>query len=147
MIYFKTVHLNFDNKASVEAAIRKNCIKRTTMLDIKSSISDIGTGKRFFGYEGKDALYFTRIRSSVEQLLPKMIVSLPKNETDSFYRIRLSIFPFLLYNMIFLIAGKTDASALFSILIIDGLFIGLFLLELNITTRRIIKAIENGNAN
>jgi hypothetical protein len=155
MIYFKKVHFNYNDKSSVEAALRKSAVKRTSPLDLKSSASDIGTNKKFFGYDGKDAVYFTRIRSSVEKLFPKMIISLPKSETDSFYKIRLSIFPFLFYvlatvglaiNLFFLIIGATDIAGFVGILIFELFFIGLFWIELAITTKRITKVIDDHKA-
>jgi len=150
MIYFKKVYFNYKEKAPIEAALRKLSVKRTGGLDLKSSTSDIGTDKYFFGYDGKNALYFTRIRSSVEWLLPKIIFSLPKSETDFLYKFRLSLFPFifialfsfgLFFSFISLVTGRIQFMDFISFAIFPALLILLIWLELKITASKIKKAI------
>jgi hypothetical protein len=150
MIYFKKVYFNYEDKGKVEAALRKLAKKRTRALDLTSSTSDMGTDKYFFGYDGKNALYFTRIRSSVEFFLPGIIFSLPKNETDFFYKFRLSAVPmifFLLFCFGFLLSlasALTGTSSFYDFIgfyLLFGLFIALAWLELWITSSKIKKAI------
>jgi hypothetical protein len=151
MFYFKKVNFNYDDKAKIEAALRKLSIKRTTMLDLKSSTYDIGTDKYFFGYDGKNAVYFTRVKSSVERFLPKIIFSIPKNETDFFYQFRLSIVPLILFvlfvfglllNLIFVITGITSFDNFIGPSLFFLIFMALSWLELRITSSKIRKAIK-----
>ena len=150
MIYFKKVYFNYEDRTVIEAALRKLSVKRTGTLDLKSSTSDIGTDKYFLGYDAKNALYFTRIRSSVEKLLPKIIFNLPKNETDFSYKFRLSLFPFILatlfsFGLLFclasLVTGRAQFQDFIGFIIFPAFFILLIWLELKITSSRINKAI------
>lgn len=152
MIYFKKIYFNYDDKANIEAALRKNSIKRTRGLDLGSSKLDIGTDKCFFGYDGKNALYFTRIKSSVEFFLPKIIFSISKNETDIYYGYRLSILPFILVSLfsigliigiISLVAGIPQSEGLISFGVFVMILIALIWAEIKITSLKIKKVIAN----
>lgn len=90
MIYFKKIYLDNPNKEQVEKAIRKLALKRTSSLDFTSSGMITGTDKRFLGSEGKTQTKFTRVRYSIENLLPKFIISFPKSEDAQYYKLRFS---------------------------------------------------------
>lgn len=147
MIYFKKEYFNYDDRANIEAALRKVSLKSERSLDWVSSKSDIGSDKYFLGHDGKNALSFTRIKSSVEFFLPKIIFSLPKKQTDAYYKFGFAIFPFVFY-CIFLfglwsiiLSGEKN----FENFIIGALLlifpIAALILELKITAVKIKKAI------
>ncbi len=149
MIYFKKVHFDYNDRAGIEAALRKVSLKRGRALDWESTNSNIGSDKYFLGYEGKDALSFARLKSSVE-ILPKIIISLSKNPTDSYYKFRLALLPFILYcfllmvllvMIISLISGRTDFEGFIAAALFPIILIALFFLELKLTSVMISKAI------
>ncbi|GAA4325659.1 hypothetical protein GCM10023149_28140 [Mucilaginibacter gynuensis] len=91
MIYFKKVYLNdTGEKKAVERAMRKFALKSPPSIDFSGS-SHEGSGKLFLGQDGRDDIKFTRIRYLVENYLPKLIISLPKSETENYYKVRYSI--------------------------------------------------------
>jgi hypothetical protein len=134
MIYFKKVYFNYDDRAVIEAALRKASLKRGRPLDWESTNSNIGSDKYFLGHEGRDALSFARLKSSVE-ILPKIIISLPKNPTDTYYQFRLALFPFILYcitllfllvMIVSLLSGRSDFEDFMGAALFPVLFIGPF---------------------
>ncbi|WPV01313.1 hypothetical protein SNE26_05970 [Mucilaginibacter sp. cycad4] len=90
MITIKTVSLSPDEKAELEKALRKFAAKRETNFDFISSEVSMGTDKILLGYEGSRNIHFTRPRTFIDRYLPKLIINLPRNTTDLFYRLRLS---------------------------------------------------------
>ncbi|QTE39174.1 hypothetical protein J3L18_08985 [Mucilaginibacter gossypii] len=90
MITIKTVSLSPDEKAELEKALRKFSAKRETNFDFISSEVSMGADKIFLGYEGNRNIHFTRPRTFIDRYLPKLIINLPRNTTDLFYRLRLS---------------------------------------------------------
>lgn len=62
-------------------------------LDFKFKAVDIGTDKLFYGLESYKDLKFTRLHTSFEFFLPKLIVSLSKDPNANFYRIRPGVIP------------------------------------------------------
>jgi hypothetical protein len=149
MIYFKKVYFNYDDRSSIEAALRKVSLKRGRDLDWESTNSNIVSNKYFLGHEGKDSLTFTRLKSSVE-ILPKIIISLPKSPTDTYYKFRLALFPFILYctmllfllaMIVLLISGRSDFEGFMEGALFPVILIALFFLELKLTSVMINKAI------
>jgi len=152
MIYFKKVYFDHSEKSNIETALRKFAIKQFKLFDLETLSSNIGTDKFFFGFEGKKALYFTRVSASFERILPRVIVKLPKNETDFYYGFRLgtiSSFILLLFSFIFIeafvgfILEKISLSDFITILLFFLVFLGLIWIELKLATSRIQKAIIN----
>lgn len=150
MLYFKKNHFNYEDKAKIETALRKYAIKRNSILYLELSPFEVGTDKLFFEYENKKALYFTRIRSSFELFLPKIIFSLSKNETDLYYRIRLSAFGLFLFlffslaltlDLLLIIQGKVPNQHYLNLLIIFLSFLTLIWFELKNTCSKIEKAV------
>jgi hypothetical protein len=150
MIYFKKVYFNYSDKASIEAAFRKCAIKRDRLFSLETSTSNVGTDKRFFGYENEKALYFMRIKSSVEFLLPNIIFSVPKDETSFYYAFRLSrigtvvFFMFcmiLIADLIQVFRGIAPSDDVIEILLLFLLFLGLVWLEFKLTLFKIRKTI------
>jgi hypothetical protein len=91
MLYFKTVPFpNGVKQPDVEKALRSYALKRISSLDFKSSTINVGIDKLFLGLEGKNSLNFTRLRTSFESLLPKLIINLSKDPAATAYKIRLS---------------------------------------------------------
>ncbi|MGV8963217.1 MAG: hypothetical protein ACOH2V_07535 [Candidatus Saccharimonadaceae bacterium] len=150
-MYFKTIPLPSGlNQSQAEALLRIVAIKETISLDFKFKAIDIGTDKMFYGMEGKKDLKFTRLQTSFEFFLPKLIISLPKDA--NFYRIRpgaisMAIIGFLSFalslGIIVIIKGSTDIERLSPILLIILFYVAIFLLELRITQSRVLKALNN----
>ena len=151
MIYFKKTYFDNREKAGIEAAIRKSAIKCTSLINLETSTSDIGTDKYFFGFENKKALFFTRVRTSFERILPKVVFKLSKSEDEFFYGFRLGTITLLAFfligfgsivNLAFVIAGKIPATDSLTPLLFLLILLGLIWLELKITSSKIQKAIE-----
>lgn len=152
MLYFKTIPFPNDIKQpEIETALRKYALKKTSSLDFKSSTMNIGTDKIFFGLESKNSLKFTRIKTSFEFMLPKLIISLPKDQMATAYKVRLSAIPFAvcifisfgIFTIILsLIKGKPNAEATIFILVLAILFYLLLLLELKLSKSGILKSIK-----
>jgi hypothetical protein len=146
-MYFKTIPLPFDlNQSQAEAYLRKASIKESMSLDFKLRSIDIGTEKKFYGLEGKKDLKFTRFKTSFEFFLPKLIVSLSKDSSANYYRIRpgaitiaiIGLLGFGLFTGLVGIArSKTDLATFSPFLIIIGIYALLFLFEINITLRKV----------
>ena len=150
MPYFKKVQIENYTRSEAEAALRKVSLKRTSPLDFSSAITDIGSDKLFLGYIGKSALTFTRLRTSVEKFLPKLVIKLPLDGEDCYYQLRLSVVSatvFILFTFGFLIAfagilsGNTEIGGLLSAAIFLGLYFALLAFEINIVSNRIKKAL------
>lgn len=150
MIYFKKVSINYGDKAGIEAVFRKWAIKRTNIVNLELSVMDIGTDKLFYGYENDKALYFTRIRSSFERFLPKIVFRIPKNEAYLFYEFRLGVVALMLFclfcfgfifDLVLIIQGTMPFENWISYFMFFLLFLSLAWLELKITSSKIKKAI------
>ena len=152
MLYFQTIPFPRDLKQpDIEKAFRKSAIKESLSLDFKRRVIDIGTDKLFLGLEGKTALKFTRIRTSFEFMLPKLIISLPKDQSATAYRIRFSAIPIaviilllvgLFAAILSLINGSNATEGLVSIFILSIVFFLLTALELKITKSSVLKALK-----
>jgi len=147
MMYFTKTYFNSDSEGQqMEVALRKFASKRHTSLDFQSSSTDIGTEKRFLGYEGKKDLKFTRLRTSFEKYLPKMIISLPKDTNQNYYKIRLSFLTTVVLGIFsacfvltvaLIIVGKITLGGFFAILMLYVVYLLLIYLELKLTNSRI----------
>jgi len=151
-MYFKTVPLPLDlNQAQAESSLRKVSIKESMSLDFKFKAVDIGTDKIFFGLEGKKDLKFTRLKTSFEFFMPKLIVSLSKDPLANSYRIRpgavtVAIIGLLGFGtftgLVGILKGTTGLATFSPFLLIIGIYALLFLFELNITLRKMNKALH-----
>lgn len=152
MLYFKTVPFPIGFKQpDVEKALRSYALKRTSSLDFKSSTINIGIDKFFLGLEGKTSLTFTRLRTSFEVLLPKIIINLPKDPAATAYRIRLSAIPsalciLMLFGvlsiLIGLITGKAKVEGVIFMLVAVTIFIVLLNLEVKLLQSKVLKSIK-----
>ncbi|HKG05604.1 MAG TPA: hypothetical protein VKB19_04065 [Pedobacter sp.] len=150
MLYFKTIVFPESlTKDQVEKALRKYALKRTMTLDFKSATINIGIDQLFLGLDRKMDLQFTRIKTSFELLLPKMIIKLSKHPDTSNYKIRLSALPLavatvlclaLAANLIAIAKGQFSIDSMVSIAIPTLVFIGLVFFELKLVTRTVNKA-------
>ncbi|WP_288884172.1 hypothetical protein [Pedobacter panaciterrae] len=151
-MYFKTVHFPSNlNHAQVETALRKASMKETISLDFTSKSINIGIDKIFWGLERKRNLKFTRIRTSFEFFLPKLIINLSKNPSVNFYKIRPGALSIVVAGLLFfglftgilgVIKGRPNIESLilFSVLIV--IYIALMLFELRVTASRAVKVLN-----
>jgi len=151
-MYFKTVHFPPNlNHTHVETAPRKASMKETISLDFTSKSVNIGTNKIFWGLERKRNLKFTRIRTSFEFFLPKLIVNLSKDPSVNFYRIRPGAASIAVAGLLFfglftgilgIIKGTPDLESLILFPTLTLIYIALILFELKLTTSRVVKALS-----
>jgi hypothetical protein len=151
MFYFKKVYVTHLSKTEVESLLRKASLKRINSLDLTSASSDVGSDKLFLGYNGKSALFLTRLHTSLENFLPKVIIKLPLDTDECYYQLRLKglsavisialalVLAFALFQTS---AGEASIDALLTMLLICVIFSGLLLLEIKITSTRINKALS-----
>ncbi|MEJ7559535.1 MAG: hypothetical protein WKF66_14600 [Pedobacter sp.] len=148
MLYFKTVPFPHGTKQpDVEKALRRYSLKRTSSLDFKSSATNVGTDKLFLGLEGKNSLKFTRLKTSFEVLLPKLIISLSKDQTTAAYRIRLSAIPsalciLLLFGVVSIIIGLITGNAKLEGVIFVVAMIIVFTLLLKLEIRLLLSRVS-----
>jgi len=151
MFYFKNVLIDNASGQIAENAIRQFSLKRNTPLDFQSAESDIDTGKYFIGLESKNDIKISRIRTSFERLLPKLIVSFPKDKGFTCYKIRYSLWSSLLAfffiaailaNAFFSIRDQRLADNFQQVLLWLAVFFLLTYFELRLTNRRIQKALK-----
>lgn len=150
MINLKTITLTEAEKKGLEQAMRKSSLKRTRPLNFISTVSDIGNTKLFLGYDGKKDVQFSRLRTSFEKFMPKVIIILPKNGVGFEYKLRYSLLStvvvfFLALGFIFTAAialiNKYNYEGILVPIVFFGGFMFLTMLELKIVSKRIQKAI------
>lgn len=136
---------------AVRKCLKKTSVKKLRPLDFDMSSMDIGTDKFFFGYKGRNGLQFTRIRTSFERLIPKLIIRLLTEENNAYYEICFGIFTFLwlILMAVFLLMAlcsmfinTENIAGIPQLLIIFGIQVGAFFLEWRLTTSRVEKAIK-----
>jgi hypothetical protein len=152
MIYFRKVFFDLPvTHQQVERGLRKVAAKRLTSLDFKSSTSDFKSDKYFLGLEGRKDIKFTRVRTSLERLVPKIIISLSKNTDQNYYRLRLTwgwAFFFMLLALVLLltiygaIAGSVNTDGLFATFGFCIVYIGLVFWEMERTNSKVNKAVK-----
>lgn len=151
-MYFKTIPLPSDlNQPQAESFLRKASIKESMSLDFKFKAVDIGTDKIFYGLEGKKDLKFTRLKTSFEFFMPKLIISLSKDPSANYYRIRpgvisiaiIGLLGFAVFTgLVGILRGTTDFATFSPFLIIIGIYALLFFFEINITVRKMNKVLS-----
>ncbi|MEO7214303.1 hypothetical protein [Mucilaginibacter sp.] len=151
MIYFKKVYITDLSKPEVELFLRKASVRRDSSLDLASATTDIGTDKLFLGRIGKSALTFTRLRTSFEKFLPKLIIKFPLDTEECYYQLRFSLSStvfFVFYAIAFLgtvtnfLLGDALMDGLLSILFTGSIYALLILLEIRLTSKRLNKALS-----
>ncbi|SER81187.1 hypothetical protein [Pedobacter rhizosphaerae] len=152
MLYFKNVLFPVGVKQpQVESALRKYALKKTSPLDFQSTTINIGTDKVFMGFERKTDLQFSRIKTSFVFMLPKLIISLPLDQSATAYRIRLGGIPliislFLAFCILVIIKsvfnGRTETAFSIFILAFSIAFYFLVRFELKLTQSRVLKCLE-----
>ncbi len=150
MLYFSKVTLAEIDGTKVEAAIRKFAAKRHASLDLQSSATKIGTEKLFLGLENEKSIQVTRLRSTFERFLPKLIISFDKAKGFSEYRIRFSllsniVIAFILvaivFNVVYLVDNQQADSDMASVFVYFFLFFFFTLVELRLTKAKLKSAI------
>ncbi|RBQ04625.1 hypothetical protein [Pedobacter miscanthi] len=152
MLYFKKIYLlNNSEKQELEKSLRSKSLKRSQMLDFVFETSNIGTDKYFLGNEGKKDLKLTRIKTSFESFLPKIIISFPKETAIQYYKFRLSVLStlilallsfLLLISFLDVVMNQKNAEAFLITLVLSVIYFSFILLELKITKNRILKSIN-----
>ena len=151
MLYFKSIPFPENlTQIDLENALRKQSLKRTSSLDFKSCTSDMGKDRLFLGLDRKKDLQFTRLKTSFEVLLPKMIIKLSKDSLVKEYKVRLSAIPLsvafvlcfgIFANIVALFTGKGSLDSIILIAALSLIFIGLVALELKLVKGNIDKAV------
>ena len=152
MLYFKTIPYPENvTQPQLEKALRKYALKRTSVLDFKSCTFNIGLEQLFLGHERKNDLQFTRIKTSFEMLLTKLIIKLSKDPAAKGYRIRLSAVPLALAlvlgfgviaNIMAIFTGNVSIESLVTIGLPLIIFIGLIYFELTLVIGRVKNALD-----
>ncbi len=152
MLYFKKIVISEYTYNQVEASLRKVSLKRNSSLDMVSPYSDIGTDKYFLGHESKNDLTFTRIKTSFEKVLPKLILKLPYNIETCYYQIRFSIISMVVFcalstlwllNFFVMIIGQTTLENFLVLSIFYLIYLSLLFLELRLNISKVNKAIKS----
>jgi len=153
MLYFKKTYLlNSSEKEVLEQGLRNRSLKRSQMLDFVFETINIGTDKYFLGNEDKKTLKFTRIKTSFESFLPKIIISFPKEITVKYYKFRLSVLSTVILavlSLLFLtcfldlIINQKNVETFFTAMVLLVIYFILILLEMNMTKNRILKITSN----
>jgi hypothetical protein len=155
MIYFKKIQLIDPGKEETELALRKVAIKSKSPLNKGSSRTDAGTKKLFFGFDGPDDTTFTRVRYFIEGYMPKIIISISKDNDDNQLKFKLDF----VSTCIFLGASFLFMSDLIAelshqewenaayVVLFYSIFIGLIWLEIRLTQRNIDRAIRRLDEN
>jgi len=155
MIYFKKIQLIDPGKKETELALRKVAIKSKSQLNKVSSKTNAGTEKLFFGFDGPDDVTFTRVRYFIEGYMPKLIISISKNNDDDLLKFKLgfeSTCIFLGASLLLISALIAELSrqewdsAAYGILFYS-VFIALIWLEIKLTQRNIGKAVRKYEEN
>lgn len=150
MLYFNKVTLAEIDGTKVEAAIRKFAARRHASLDLQSSATEIGTEKLFLGLENEKSIQVTRLRSTFERFLPKLIIRFDKAKGFSEYRIRFSLLSNIVIafiviavvlNVIYSFNNRQIDSDLASVVVYFFLFLLLTLVELRFTKAKLKSAI------
>ena len=151
MFYFKKVYITNLSKTEVESLLRRASLKRINSLDLTSASSDVGSDKLFLGYNGKSALFLTRLHTSFEKFLPKVIIKFPLDTDECYYQLRLKWLSAIISIVLAIVlvfalfqtsTGEASIDALLTMLLTCIIFFGLLLLETKITTNRINKALS-----
>jgi hypothetical protein len=150
MLYFKKIYLlNDSEKQDLEKGLRSRSLKRSQMLDFVFETTNIGTDKYFLGNEGKKDLKLTRIKTSFESFLPKIIISFPKETDEQYYKFRLSVLSTAILVMLSLllftcfldlVTNQKNAEAFLVAVVLSLIYFLFILLELKITRNRISKS-------
>ena len=151
MLYFKKVILPDEEIMVAEKAIRHFSSKRLSSLDFRSSSTFIMGDKYFLGYETPIHIEITRIRTPLERLLPKLIVTFDKKANFTTYKVRFSGMTLVfigtfavgvLFNLGNMIAFRTIDRDFLGIILFSAIIILLTILEFNLTRRKISRAIK-----
>lgn len=152
-MYFKSVLFPSNlNQSQVETALRKVSMKETMSLDFNFKSVNIGTDKKFWGLEGKKDLKFTRLKTSFEFFLPKLIISLSKDPSVNNYRIRPGAVPIAIMgllgfgtfiSLIGILRGKVNIESFIPFILMIIIYASIFFFELKLTTSRLTKVLNN----
>lgn len=150
MLYFKKIHLLDDTeKQDLEKGLRSKSLKRSQMLDFVFETTNAGSDKYFLGNENKKDLKLTRIKTTFESFLPKIIISFPKEAAVQYYKFRLSVLSTIILGVLSLllfscflnlVINQKNAEAFLTAMILSVVYFIFILLELKITKNRILKS-------
>lgn len=149
MLYFKTLTIP-NASQQTETAIRAGSLKRHTSLDFNSGSSWIREDQYFLGQESDTALRLTRLRTSFERLLPKIIIRFNKDSSFSTYQVRYGLFStlalcILVLNLMQSLVEAVSRQDYLDITTAFGwllMFLILTLVEITLTQRQIKKALK-----
>lgn len=145
MFYFQEYEIKDFSPDKVEFSIRKFSAKKYSSLDLLTSSTYIKGDKKFLGIESESYLDFTRIRTPLEQIFPKVIVRFDKSSFNV-YKLRLSLLSFLivlfllsalLVNIINSLNQNRIESDIIPVLTLALLYFALLKLEIGITRRNL----------
>jgi len=150
MFYFATLDFPGLSNEVLENAMRQSASKRFTIPDLKSTIIGPGEDKLFLGYEGRKALLFSRFRSSLEFVFPKIVVRLSNKHGQGSIKVRYGFFTFFVFcvlvigllSVIYSAFADSTLTNDWSILVVLVFLIGLTVREVIIVRKRIANAIE-----
>ncbi len=151
MLYFKKVNISQYTPSEVEFCVRKESIKRTMPLDLDFSSINIGTDKSFLARGGKNGLTFTRIQTSFEKPLPKLVSKLSIEPQEAYYKIRLSTLAtavFIGFTLLWFsdlastLLGGNPLEDFVKVSTIYMVYLALILLEYKLTISKVDKAIR-----
>jgi hypothetical protein len=152
MLYFKKTYLLDDSeKQDLEKGLRSKSLKRSQILDFVFETTNIGTDKYFLGNECKKDLKLTRIKTSFESFLPKIIISFPKETAVQYYKFRLSVLSTIILMVLTLllfscfldlVINQKNAEAFLISMTLFLIYFLFILLELKITKNRILKSVS-----
>ncbi|WP_428225565.1 hypothetical protein [Flavobacterium sp.] len=133
MLYFKILSINKKSSKEIEIKLRQFASKRNFSLDFSSSTTDRNELKKFLGLEDDKSLKLTRLRSSFEIFLPKIILKFDKSTGYTVCKIRLcflSSFMFLIISIsiLFGIYNSIKTNQLENDLYDSILFLALFII-------------------
>ncbi len=150
MLYIKRIYFTDQfEKQNLEKCLRSRSLRRNKSLDILFETSNIGSDKYFFGNENDKNLKFTRIKTSFETILPKIIISFPKDNSITYYKLRPSFFTVLIFLFLSILVVSSFLAVVVKSGSIDDFFISLLLLvayillillELKLTGKKIEKS-------
>ncbi len=153
MIYFKKILINNCENDDLLLALRSASIKRYFYLEFTPSVN-IGTDKYFFGHEGIKHVFFTRIKTSIEKLMPKLIFKVNTVNSQCFFKIKFSVLSSLIILALIIswlfigfqvIVKENTFDNFFFFSFICFICFGLSLMEYRLTCRKVRKVCNSQN--
>jgi hypothetical protein len=152
MIYLKKLEFPKNlTQLEFETTLRKYALNHKSPLDFTFKPINIGTEKIFYGQANTSNVQFTRIKTSFEFFLPKIILNVSTDPMSTFYKLRIGALPMglaamllfaLLTGFINIIRGQTTVIILLPFFIMAVILILLIKLEIKLTMKSVKKAVS-----